>query len=253
MDDWQLFMSPKVNCELSDIANKVVFIYTTGNDAGGGEDYWRANEEATISSVRFGISDLMYTDGVRDVVQINNHVLHRWFGGNSVCYFIRLPDGNVAGNGFASQGYQSIQKLYQRDINIIKTLDQSTIYYGWNDFVNTLQGIIDYEVGGIATVRINHTETDKDINPGDHSDHITTGFAVQSVPKYDQYHRFSYIGYALWNYPMDLETEDLFWKIGQFVVYDKTLYDMTKYSILKNDPASFIRFCHIGAKFQEFP
>jgi hypothetical protein len=35
MDDWQLFINPNVSWELSNKENKVVFIYTTGNDAGG--------------------------------------------------------------------------------------------------------------------------------------------------------------------------------------------------------------------------
>ncbi|MEM5651003.1 hypothetical protein AAHB57_30310 [Bacillus cereus] len=140
MDDWQLFMNPNVSWELSNKENKVVFIYTTGNDAGGDKAFWMANEDAAISSVCFGISDLLYLDGEREIVNINNHVLHRWCGGNAVCYFLRLPDGNVTGSGFSSQGYQSLQKLYRRQIPFIKALDGSTIYHGWQDFVNTLQG-----------------------------------------------------------------------------------------------------------------
>lgn len=253
MDDWQLFMNPNVTSELSYKPNKVVFIYTTGNDAGSNEDYWRANEEAAISSVCFGIPHLMDAYGVRDVVQINNHMLHRWIRGNAVCYFLRLPDGNMSGKGFISQGYQSLQKLYQRDILSIKALDQSAIYYGWQDFVDTLQKIINYEAGGITSVKINHPETDKTINPGDHSDHRITGLAVQALPKYNQYNRFSYVGYDLRNYPADLCSEELFWKIGQFVAYDKTLYDLTSYSMLKVLPSTFIDFCLRSAKFRELP
>lgn len=251
MDDWQLFMNPNVSWELSNKENKVVFIYTTGNDAGGDKAFWMANEEAAISSVCFGISDLLYLDGEREIVNINNHVLHRWCGGNAVCYFLRLPDGNVTGNGFSSQGYQSLQKLYRRQISSIKPLDGSTLYHGWQDFVNTLQGIIDNEVDGFSSVKINHPETNKTINPGDHSDHRTTGIAVQAIPKYNQYNNFSYIGYNLRNYPVDLWGEDLFWKIAQFAVYDKTLSDLTRYSILKKSPFFFIEFCFRAAKFRE--
>lgn len=251
MDDWQLFMNPNVSWELSNKENKVVFIYTTGNDAGGDKAFWMANEDAAISSVCFGISDLLYLDGEREIVNINNHVLHRWCGGNAVCYFLRLPDGNVTGSGFSSQGYQSLQKLYRRQIPFIKALDGSTIYHGWQDFVNTLQGIIDNEAGGFASVRINYPETNKAINPGDHSDHRTTGLAVQAIPKYSRYNNFSYIGYNLRNYPVDLWDEDLFLKIAQFVVYDKTLSDLTRYSMLKKSPFFFMEFCFRAAKFRE--
>jgi hypothetical protein len=123
-------------------------------------------------------------------------------------------DGNVSGSGFQTQGFQGLEKLYQGNISNIKTLDKSTVYYGWKDFVHTLQGIIDYEAEEISLIRLNHPETDKAINPGDHSDHRATGLAVQALPKYNKYHRFLYIGYDLWNYPVDLFAEDLFWKVG---------------------------------------
>ena len=88
--------------------------------------------------------------------------------------------------------------------------------------------IIDYEAGDIGSVSIDHPETDEAINPGDHSDHITTGLAVQSIPKYAQYRRYLHRGYHLRNDPAELSGDALFWKIGQFVAYDKTLYDLTK-------------------------
>ncbi|RAS74450.1 hypothetical protein A4R27_24175 [Priestia endophytica] len=248
MDDWQLFMNPNVVWELSNKTNKVVFIYTTGNDAGGNERYWKGNEEAAINSVQFCINQ-SGLNGIRDKVQLNNHVLHRWTSGNAVCYFLRLPDGNLSGEGFANQDYQSLQKLYRGDISFIKTLDQSTVYHGWGEFVNIIQRIIDFEGDGISFIKINHPEVNKTINPGDHSDHIATGLAVKAVPKYERYHNFSYIGYSLMNYPADLWGEELFWKIGLFFVYDKTLYDMTKYSNLKQNPHTFMEFCFRSAKF----
>jgi len=251
MDDWQLFMNPYVTWSLWNETNKVIIIYTTSNDAGGGEDYWRAKEEASISSVRFGISHLRDVYGAREIVQINNHALHRWFGGNAICYFLRLPDGHLSGSGFASQSYQSLQKLYQKSIHSIRAVDQSTTYNGWLDFVYTLQGIIDYEVEELTDIIINYPETENIINPGDNSDHRATGLAVQAMPKYPNYRRYSYIGYHLRSYPADLLGEDLFWKIGQFAVYDKTLYDLTGYSTLKEGPSNYIEICFRSAKFRE--
>ncbi|EGL15477.1 MULTISPECIES: PIG-L family deacetylase [unclassified Paenibacillus] len=251
MDDWQLFMNPQATWEMSSDTVKVIFIYTTGNDAGGDENYWRANEEAAVRSIEFSKLHTDYTGGERGTVRINLRNIHRWSGGNTVCYFLRLPDGNVAGEGFISQGYQSLRKLRSKDISFIKALDQSSFYYGWQDFICTLQQIIDLETKGIKEVRINYPETDPTLNPNDHSDHILTGQAVEALPKYKQYRPFSYIGYDLIHYPADLKNDDLFWKVGQFTVYDQTLYELSKYSILKRASSTFISFCLRSARFRE--
>lgn len=251
MDDWQLFMNPIVARELSYPENKVVLIHTTGNDAGYDLVHCFGKEAATISSIHFGISHLRNTNGFRNTIQINNHILHRWVGINIICYFLRLPDGNMNGNGFFNQGYQSLHKLYHKEINSIRTVDHTNIYHGWLDFVQTLQKIIDYEVDGAFPTSIHYPETDHTINPDDHSDHRITGLAVQALPKLNQYHCFAYIGYHLRNYPEDLSGIDLFWKIGQFVVYDRAFYTLSNYSIIKESQSNYINFCLRAAKFRK--
>ncbi|RUL54792.1 MULTISPECIES: PIG-L family deacetylase [Lysinibacillus] len=250
MDDWLLFMNPNIRYELANKNNKVVFIYTTANDAGASETFWRGNEEASLSSIRFGVTYENEEKEYRDQVKLNNHLLHRWTYGNVVSYFLRLPDGNLSGNGFSSQGYQSLQKLYLREIPDICTLDHSTVYHGWDDLVNTIQSIIDFEGDNHSVIKINFPEPDRVINQGDHSDHITTGLAVRVIPKYNNYYSYSYKGYSISNYPIDLTGEDLFWKIGMFFVYDKTLYDLTGYSLLQRNPNTFMEFCFRSSKFQ---
>lgn len=252
MDDWQLFMNPNATRLMSSSGSKTVFIFTTANDSGASEDYWRANEEAAISSARFNFSPTMYISGARDSILLHEHVLHRWIGGDVTCYFMRLPDGNLTGTGFPSQRYQSLQKLYEEEISEIHAIDGTSVYRGWQDVVNTIQGIISLESKDL-TVIVNHPETDQKINPDDHSDHRLTGIAVQSVADYSNYVCLSYIGYDLLNYPVDAASENLFSKIGQFTLYDKTLHDLTSYSILQRSPSTFISFCLREARYRVIP
>ncbi|MCR8927479.1 PIG-L family deacetylase [Priestia megaterium] len=247
MDDWQLFMNPIVSLNLSEEKNKIVIIYTTGNDAGGGENYWRAKEVASISSIFSRVTHLRKPNFSRSLVKIYDHYINRASISNAVSYFLRLPDGNLNGEGFSSQGHQSMKKFYNDNKLIFTTIDQSTTYFGWKDLVYTLQGIIDYESKGFSSIILNHPETNDIINPQDHSDHIFTGLAVQGIPRYKKYHKFAYVGYNLINYPLDLAGEELFWKIGQFIAYDTTLYNLTGYSTIKEAPSSYIGFCFKSA------
>ena len=58
LDDWQLFMNPNATQDLTDETVKVVFIHTTGYDAGEEEVFWRAKEEAVIASIKTRLSPL---------------------------------------------------------------------------------------------------------------------------------------------------------------------------------------------------
>lgn len=253
MDDWQLFMNPAAYHDMSSLNKKVVFIYTTANDSGADQSFWRANEEATLSSIRFGLP--MSANGVDDrrVVRINNHNVHRWNLGNVVCYFLRLPDGNVNGSGFPIGNHQSLEKLRLGRISSITTLDQSSVYSDWAALVELLQKIVDLESISEASTTLHYPETSISLNPDDHSDHRMTGFAVQDIPKYNHYHRHAYLGYTLSAYAPDLKGDDLFWKCAQFIIYDKSMYDLTRYSLLKLAPATYMTFCQRAGQSRYFP
>ena len=184
LDDWQLFMNPNATQDLTDETVKVVFIHTTGDDAGEEEFFWRAKEEAVIASIKTRLSPLRPLEEVRDTGVFNGHIVHRWSGANAVCYFMRVPDGNGLGTGFPRYGRQSLHRLRLGEIDVATTVDQSTEYVGWQDFVDTLQAIVDAEADGIPSSGIDHPETDELLNPGDHSDHVTTGLALEAMSNY---------------------------------------------------------------------
>ena len=253
MDDWQLFMNPSAYRDMSSTIQKVVFMYITANDSGANENYWRANEEAARSSVRFGLPGSLGLGETSGVVLLNNHMVHRWSLGNAACYFLRLPDGNVDGSGFASGGYQSLQMLRRGMIPSITALDRSCVYSGWPDLIDLLQRIVERESEGIASIALHFPEANPVLNPGDHSDHYSAGLAVEAMPKYFRCHRYAYLGYALSESPPDLTGDDLFWKYALFIAYDRTLFDLTRYSLLKLAPATYITFCQRAGQFRYTP
>ena len=249
LDDWQLFMNPNATQDLTDETVKVVFIHTTGDDAGEEEFFWRAKEEAVIASIKTRLSPLRPLEEVRDTGVFNGHIVHRWTGANAMCYFMRVPDGN-GGTGFPRYGYQSLHRLRLGEIDVATTVDQSAEYVGWQDFVDTLAAIVDAEAEGIPSSGIDHPETNELLNPGDHSDHVTTGLALEAMSNYADYRRFLHVGYSILDSPPDLFGEDLYWKVSEFSSYDKVVFDLAGHSTVGENPPVYIGFCLRGAKFR---
>ena len=127
-DDWQLFMQPNAYNDIAASGSKVVFIITTAGDAGADEAYWRAREEGAKSSVRFCLAPLASLAQRSGTKEFNSHGINFWSVNNVTCYFLRLPDGNLDGNGFGARGYQSLSKFMLRQIDTIGAVDGSTTY-----------------------------------------------------------------------------------------------------------------------------
>src|SRR3954453_3995023 len=105
-DDWQLFMQPNAYKDLVSIGTKIVFIITTAGDAGQEERYWCAREEGCKSCIRFCLAPLFEISESNGIKEINRHDISYWTAGNAICYFLRLPDGNLDGSGFQRYDYQ---------------------------------------------------------------------------------------------------------------------------------------------------
>jgi hypothetical protein len=245
-DDWQLFMNPNVYRDLINGDNKVVIIITTAGDAGSNSKYWAAREEGCKSSVRFCVaphSSITEWAGEREIRQ---HIIPYWCANNVSCYFFRLPDGNLDGRGFSNNHYQSLSRLKSLEIAALAALDGSPIYQGWKDFYSTLNGIIDFESKGLVQVRINYLNPDPQRNPGDHSDHIATGQAIQAMNILPGVQQVLYSGYGC-NGAGPISTISLFWKVGMLAAYEKAVFDICGYSTLKEDVSQYIEWCFKNA------
>lgn len=185
-DDWQLFMNPNAYKSVKTAGNKVVFIHTTAGDAGkgiGGNGYYLAREEGSLRAIRFMSNAENFglgTDMNKTYVTINGHNILKFSYRNIVAYFLRLPDGNMAGDGFPLSGYPSLQKIYNGSLQNITAVDGSTTYTSLGDLKKTIGNIVNTE-SQADLISFNIADTNESINPNDHSDHLYSSKIIQDI------------------------------------------------------------------------
>jgi len=242
-DDWQLFMHPFPYNDLLLPGCKVVFIIITAGDGGMNKKFWKAREEGSNSSVRFCLGSHIECNEQYGRKNFNGHDISYWSANNSITYFLRLPDGNLDNNGFALGQYQSLSKLHTGTIKSITTIDHSTTYYGWNDLIETMETIIQLESENMSYRRVHYINPDISINYNDHPDHIETGLASQAISLIDYFHQFLFVGYDLQRLKKKLRPADIFWKAGLMAAYEKSVYDKSGYSTLKENNFLYAQWC----------
>jgi LmbE family N-acetylglucosaminyl deacetylase len=190
-DDWQLFWVQSMMNDLN-AGNKVVFITVTSGDAGNGTGrycspipFFVGRERSSTYSAKHAI-DLNggvateRPDSVRTTV--NGKSMMKYTYKNSVNYFLRLPDGNVPGEGFPITGNQSLKKFKRGLIPTMTTIDGLATYNNWQDLVTTIGTIIDTERGTDNQAVLHTASLDTaGANSNDHSDHIHVSLAAQQA------------------------------------------------------------------------
>jgi hypothetical protein len=198
-NDWQLFMSSKVMADLQ-AGGKIVIVTLTAGDEGNGTNafnssavpYYMAREMGAVNAEKFSWDILQTNPNTSAVpaiqaVTINTHPLKKYVYNNVVSYFLRLPDGNSNGNGFAATLNKSLKKFKTAAISSIAAIDGSTTYTSWADLTNTIAAIITTERGANTQVWMNTGSLDSTNatstlnNSGDHSDHYYAAAAAQDA------------------------------------------------------------------------
>ncbi|CAJ0861465.1 hypothetical protein AMST5_01396 [freshwater sediment metagenome] len=222
-DDFLLFNNPSQDAAAN---ARMIYIFVTAGDAGLGAGppnapYYLAREAAAIKSIRF-MADAArpwQETATPTNVTVNGHSIFKYSYRSSVAYFLRLPDGNGAGEGFAGTGNVSIVKLYNGSLNALSSVENSTSYNGWPDLVSTVSAIVKSEISGQAGVWINANDTDESKNPGDHYDHYVTGALAAAVQKALPCMNVAYhVGYALAG-ATNLSRDSAVDKSGAFAAY----------------------------------
>ena len=244
-------MYPNVYNDLRDTHCKVIFLVTTAGDSGRDKIYWHAREEGLKSSVRFCLAPhedhLLESAGASF---FNNHLINHWaVNDNTIAYFLRLPDGNLNGKGFARYNFASLSKFKSQEINSIEATDTSAVYSCWDDLTDTIESIVNFERKDILNACITYLDPDQDANPNDHPDHIATGFAVQNIAAIATMRQFLCKGYGVHQSRRYLSAASLFWKAGMFAAYEKSVFDLCGYSTLQEDADLYIRWCRSRPKF----
>ncbi len=213
-DDWQLFMNPSAFEDVAGGAAKTVFVHVTAGDAGVGtgaigrkHPYYLARENGADAAVRFMVdATAAPASETAAPMDFNGHAVYRVAYRNTVRYFLRVPDGNPGGTGYAGTGWQSLQRFADGALDTLTAIDGSATYRGWGDLVATVRAIMAFERGGAALMQINVADPDPAINPGDHSDHLMTSrLAVQAAADLGCVRRVYYVDYASSKLPGNLD------------------------------------------------
>ena len=229
-DDWQLFMGD-IAMDAVRAGRRVVLVYATTGDAGIGEEYWRARERGAIASAAFlmGVappdSANLLAGGTRPAacadVTLEGRTVHRCALGTTVSYFLRLPDGNVNGSGFAATGMRSLASMAAGGAPMTPLSGTGT-YATRADLATVVAGAIRAESrAGALAVRVHATDPDSTYNPGEHADHREAALAAADAATRAGWPIVHYASYSTARRPTNLDAERFGWKAGLFLAYDR--------------------------------
>ncbi|MDX6627596.1 MAG: large repetitive protein [Solirubrobacterales bacterium] len=185
-DDTLLFQSPSL---LQDIQTErcVRTVFLTAGDAGRAAAYWEGRESGAEDAYAqmAGVAN----QWTGSTITANGHPIHletlKARPSISIVY-MRLPDGNIEGQGWEGYGFQSLAKLWRSGnpeevgaaISSIKAVDNSTTY-GYNDLTETLTALMQsFEPRQVYT----QNYTVNLIGP-DHADHAATGYFSRAASR----------------------------------------------------------------------
>lgn len=217
-DDDLLFLNPDISSDIA-AGRCVRTVYLTAGDAGLPAAYWQGRE----TGVKTAYADMA---GVPDEWQDDRALLDGRFV--SVSYlrerpnlsliFLRLPDGNIRGDGFAASGYQSLAQLVAGTITEMRTVDDKSPYSlaQLTDLLNLLAAL-----DKPAVVRALNPDNPAD---GDHSDHHAAGQLARmaTVKTVSPVSVTYYLGYPIARLPANLSESDSSRKQRTFLRYSKS-------------------------------
>jgi hypothetical protein len=223
-----------------DSVRKVILIYTTAGNLNDDDTkscdchdpadqemkkvpYWLAREagaknSSVFAACKVGGTGVPYPLPVNRNICINGHCIARYAFKNTISYFLRI-NAKEFGEWFYFTGRTA------------RTVDSSTTYKGWTDFVNTLTAIYGTELGIINDAVFGMPDYDEAINPKDHDEHLMAGRAAAEAAAslaenldtcFPQ--RF-YMGYNIKNLPQNLASPNIQNKSAMTAVYCLALLD----------------------------
>jgi LmbE family N-acetylglucosaminyl deacetylase len=225
-DDDLLFINPDTLNDIKE-GHCVRTVYVTAGNAGAGSYYWLGREQGSEAAYAYmlGVSD----SWVQKIVEINSHEfisIANPKGNTKVSLvFMRLPDGNLKGQGFPSSNFESLAKLEAGQINTLNSVDGQS-YYSQSQLTSALEQIMLTYQPTVIRTQADYVSSQYP----DHSDHIAVGQEVKKA--YDKYESEQYgnlvtipikyyIGYPIHAMPNNVSGNTLIQKELTFLAYAK--------------------------------
>jgi LmbE family N-acetylglucosaminyl deacetylase len=223
-DDDILFMNPDLLHDL-DAGNCIRSVYLTAGDSGNNELYWLKRQKGAEAAydTMLGIPDQLWNERTLILPEGQFATVANPKGNKSISLiFLHLPDGNLSGEGFASTGRQSLQKLKQARIGSITTVDHNSTYSS-TQLTNGLISLIDLYKPAMIRSQSSYNKG----RYADHSDHISVSyFATEAYETYQQATQLDismtyYLGYPVHGMPRNVSGNDLDRKAAAFLSFAK--------------------------------
>jgi LmbE family N-acetylglucosaminyl deacetylase len=222
-DDDLLFMNPDTAKAIKQ-GFCVRTVYLTAGDAGIGRMYWLAREHGSREaySLMIGKTDNWSLQEIAANAHESFTVATPMDNPRISLVFLRLPDGNLHGEGFGQNGGESLSGLYSHNLESLQSVDGQSSY-SRAALTSMLAGILNaYQPTLVRTQSSPNSSSYED-----HSDHQTSGkFATDAFNTYiKQSHQKSKIGYYI-GYPVrdrkaNLSQAEIAEKSATFLAYAK--------------------------------
>jgi LmbE family N-acetylglucosaminyl deacetylase len=240
-DDWQIFFGDVIVDRIKS-GRRPVFIYLTAGDHGRDSAYWQQRETAALQSTRIASSSPSTTREECAVVRVGQHPVRRCRLGLTESFFLRLPDGNRNGAGFARNGFESLRKLRVNRTAQMHSLDSTTTYSSWQDLTATVNGLVRMVADSMhaADIVLRTTDPSVRINPHDHYDHRIAGKLTETLLKSGGWSGRYYIGYALATRAPNRTTVQRQQKVEVFSAYNRAMMQVNpKWSAYGEHPGFY--------------
>lgn len=218
-DDDIIFGNPTISDAL-DAGDCVRTVFVTAGDAGKGMGYVEARELGILRAY----NDMRGTQGLWDTTDLTlmsgvqvRRLTPRGDPRVSVI-FLRLPDGNITGAGFAGTGFVTLGRLFDGDIPTL-----SPVSGGAPVSRDQLLATVRELSTGFAPGRVlTHVPRGSAFAPGDHPDHSLVGSVVRdalsSDPTVGPGIRY-FVGYPSADLPRNLDGAVLDAKVDTYRIY----------------------------------
>ncbi len=218
-DDDLLFMNPDHLHELRG-GKCLRTVYLTAGDGGRSSSYWLGREKGAEAAydAMIGRGPSLWIERYVSVAGKEYIKLASPRGNPSVTLvFVRLPDGNVSGGGFARTHYESLAQLASGITGKMTSVDGQSNYTK-NELTNLMVSLMQYYHPDEIDTQTPSNEITAHL---DHSDHMATGqFAAAAYTVYAQnIPLVYYTGYPIGQMPENVSGQDLDDKSTVFYAY----------------------------------
>lgn len=197
-DDDLLFINPDLQDDL-DSGRCLTTVFLTAGDAGSSVKYWERRELGPLAaySTMLGLPEAQEWESTS--LDVNGRSIRSSVSsdGRVELLFMRLPDGNPTGRGFAATGSASLQRLWEGEIATLAAIDGSATYTR-TELVDTLRAVV--AEAAPLDVRIQN-----DQHSADHSDHRAGARFAREALKGFSGTVSAYLGYSA----VDTETPNV--------------------------------------------